>query len=269
MKKHASILFIALVFASCTRVGVGNVGLKVNQTGSEKGVNPTKFVTGWVFYNPIASDVVEFPTNMQHVEYEQFLINAYGGSQFTIKPYINYVVDAGKADSIYMRFKTTDLDLISTQYIRNAVYQAFTDVTGKYSPDELLKNREKYEKEVYTNLKRAVKTEGFLLQQVTSNLTPPKALVDAIDAKNKADQEAQKIQLQVASVEAQARKNIAQAKGDSASEVIRAQGKAMAIKQLQVQLTPEYIEFIKAQKWDGKVPVTALGGNTPVILNSK
>lgn len=257
-----SVAIVALM-GSCTRVGVGHVGLKVNQTGDKRGVNPAEYVTGWVFYNPISSDVVEFPTFMQHVEYDEFKINAHGGSQFDIKPYINYVVDAGHADSIYMAFKTTDLEIISTQYIRNAVYQSFTDVTGKYSPDDLLKSREQYEKEVFTSLAKSLKTRGFLLQQVTSNLTPPATLVAAIDAKNKADQDAQAIQLQVAQSIAQANKDIAKAKGDSASKVINASGEAKAIKLLQTQITAEYIEYIKWSNWDGKLPVY---GQAPTLF---
>lgn len=249
-----SVAIVALL-GSCTRVGVGYVGLKVNQTGDKRGVNPAEYVTGWVFYNPIGSDVVEFPTFMQHVEYDEFKINAHGGSQFDIKPYINYVVDADKADSIYMSFKTTDLDIISTRYIRNAVYQAFTDVTGKYTPDELLKNREQYETDVRVYLKKSLATKGFILQQVTSNLMPPEVLVTAINNKNKADQDAQALQMQVAQSIAQANKDIAKARGDSASEVIYASGKAKAIKLLQSQLTPEYVEYIKWTTWDGKMPV--------------
>lgn len=254
-----------LLTTSCTRIGVGYVGLKVNQTGDEKGVNHSKYVTGWCFYNPIASDVVEFPTSMQHVEYDPFFINANGGSQFEIKPYLNYIIDASKADSIYMGFKTTDLDEISTKYIRNAVYQSFTDVTGKYTPDDLLKNREKYEKEVFSNLAKALKNKGFVLQQVTSNLTPPASLVASIDAKNKAEQDAQAVQLAVASSTAQANKDIAQAKGDSASTVIRAQGNALAYRLQQQNLTPLLVEKMRIEQWDGKLPVY---GQVPTMFKN-
>ena len=250
-----SVVLAFVLIASCTRIGVGHVGLKVDQTGDSKGVNPMKYVTGWVFYNPISSDVVEFPTFMQHVEYDEFSINAHGGSQFGIKPYINYVVDGSKADSIYMEFKTTDLDAISTKYIRNAVYQSFTDVTGKYSPDDLLKHREVYEKEVFTNLAKSMKIKGFTLQQVTSNLTPPATLIASIDAKNKSEQDAQSIQLQVAQSIAQANKDIAKARGDSASNVIRASGEAKANQLRQSSLTDNILRQQMLDKWDGALPV--------------
>lgn len=257
MKKEL-FMFIAiglLFITSCTRVGVGNVGLKVDQTGDNRGVNPMKYVTGWVWYNPISSDVVEFPTFMQHVEYDEFNINAHGGSQFDIKPYINYIVDPAQADSIYMEFKTTDLDAISTKYIRNAVYQSFTDITGNYTPDDLLKNRQKYEKDVFDNLSKALRAKGFILQQVTSNLKPPASLVASIDAKNKSEQDAQAIQLQVAQSIAQANKDIAKARGDSASNVIEAAGEAKANQLRQTSLTESILRQQMLDKWDGKLPV--------------
>lgn len=273
MKKLFSVLaFSLLILSSCTRIGVGYVGLKVNQTGDDKGVNHSTNVTGWCFYNPIASDIVEFPTSMQHVEYEAFFINANGGSQFEIKPYLNYIIDASKADSIYMGFKTTDLDEISTKYIRNAVYQSFTDITGKYTPDDLLKNREKYEKEVFTNLAKSLKTKGFIVQQVTSNLTPPASLVSSIDAKNKAEQDAQAVQLAVASSTAQANKDIAEAKGDSASTVIRAQGNALAYKLQQQSLTPLLVEKMRIDAWEAggsHVPTTVLSASSQMIYSPK
>jgi regulator of protease activity HflC (stomatin/prohibitin superfamily) len=272
IKMILSVLIVSMLMFSCTRVGVGHVGLKIDQTGDNKGVNPSKYVTGWVFYNPISSDVVEFPTFMQHVEYDEFSINAHGGSQFGIKPYINYVVDAARADSIYMQFKTSDLDDISNKYIRNAVYQSFTDVTGKYSPDDLLKNREVYEKDVFTNLAASLKAKGFILQQVTSNLTPPATLIASIDAKNKSEQDAQAIQLQVAQSIAQANKDVAQAKGDSASMVIRAYGEAKANQLRQNSLNELLIrqQWIEAWREGGsKVPSTVVGsGSSNFLLSS-
>ncbi len=243
------------IFSSCERINVGNVGLKVNQTGDERGVNPIEYVSGWVFYNPIGSDVVEFPTYMQHVEYSEFNINAHGGSQFDITPSINYVVDASKASDIYKEFKTTDLDDISSQYIRNAVYQSFTDVTGNYTPDDLLKNRQKYEKDVFDNLFSSMRKKGFILQQVTSNLKPPASLIASIDAKNKSEQDAQAIQLQVAQSIAQANKDIAKARGDSASMVIAAAGEAQANKLRQLTLSDNLLRQQMLSKWDGKLPV--------------
>lgn len=41
----------------------------------------------------------------------------------------------------------------------------------------------------------------------------------------------------------------------------------MKLKQL--QLSQQYIDYIRAQAWDGKYPTTMLGGNTSVLFNMK
>ena len=90
-------------------------------------------------------------------------------------------------------------------------------------------------------------------------------------------QEAQAKMQQALVADANAQKMIAEARGDSAkaviaaagraqAEVIEAQGLAQAMKLKQQQLTPLYVDFVRAQNWDGKLPGTVLGGNTSVLL---
>lgn len=256
MKKYQLVLLalLSIVLVNCTRIGVGNVGLKISQTGDDRGLNPMENVSGWVWYNPISYDVVEFPTEMQHVQCVKFSINAFGGSEFDITPNVNYFINTSKADSIYRLFKTNNLDEINSKYIVNSIYQAFTDVTGRYSPDSLLKNREGYERQVKNVLKASLEQKGFIVDQVTSNLTPPQVLTDAINNKNKMDQEAQQVQLGVIKVQAQARQDIAKARGDSASNVIRAAGEARANNLRQQALTEYLLRQQMLDKWDGKLP---------------
>ena len=49
-------------FVGCERIDAGHVGVKVNLYGTGKGVDDVTEVTGWVFYNPISTKIVEFPT---------------------------------------------------------------------------------------------------------------------------------------------------------------------------------------------------------------
>jgi len=93
------ILVISMLFSSCERIDAGHVGIKVNMYGDTKGVDDVTEVTGWVFYNPFASKIVEFPIFMQHKEYtaeESFVINSKDGSEFHVSPLINYSVQREK-----------------------------------------------------------------------------------------------------------------------------------------------------------------------------
>jgi hypothetical protein len=41
----------------------------------------------------------------------------------------------------------------------------------------------------------------------------------------------------------------------------------MAIRIRQGQITDQYIEYIKAEKWDGRLPSTVAGGGSGLFLN--
>jgi hypothetical protein len=102
--------------------------------------------------------------------------------------------------------------------------------------------------------------------QLRTNIQPPQALQEAIERKTKAIQEAQAAENQKLVAIAEAERKIAEARGDSASAVIQAAGEAEAIKRKQLSLTPTYIEFIKAQKWDGKFPTTLAGSGANFLM---
>jgi len=94
-----------------------------------------------------------------------------------------------------------------------------------------------------------------------------------INNKNKIDQETQTVQLSVAKSVAQANKDIAEARGDSASNVIRAAGEARANLLRQNSLTENLLkqQWIDAWKAGGSlVPGTIIGsGSERFILNTK
>ena len=66
---------------------------------------------------------------------------------------------------------------------------------------------------------------------------------------------------------AEANKKIAEARGDSASKVITAQGEAEAIKVKQQQITPTYVEYVKWYSWDGHMPSVMTGAGSGIMLN--
>ena len=72
------------------RVDSGHKGLKVNLTGNDRGVSNYQYKTGWVLYNSWISQMLEFPTYQQHIEYEPQEVITKGGFSATIKPSFNY-----------------------------------------------------------------------------------------------------------------------------------------------------------------------------------
>lgn len=63
----AGILLFSVVHA--TRIGAGYVGVEINLAGSQRGAQEIPVRTGWVFYSPFKTQVVEFPTFVQTVKW--------------------------------------------------------------------------------------------------------------------------------------------------------------------------------------------------------
>jgi regulator of protease activity HflC (stomatin/prohibitin superfamily) len=266
----ALVLSIVIAFInpiSVERIDVGNVGLKVNNTGDERGVSKTAYVTGWVFYNSWLSRIKEFPTTQQHVDYEENVIITKGGFQAVIKPSFNWSVNAANAADMYQSLRK-DVDEIQTTWLKNAIIGAVNDVANLYTVDSIFNHRAEFEADIVRESNKRV-SKWFNVSQLRTNIVPPKEITEAINAKTKAVQEAQAAIQQKLVAEAQAQTQIAKAKGDSAQAVIAAAGRAQAVKLEQQQLTPLYIDYLKVSRWKGDVPTTVLGNGQGTIISLK
>ena len=260
--------FLMFLPASCERIDAGHVGIKVNNTASEKGVSKTELVTGWQFYIPWMSQVYEWPTYVQHKEYEKIEVTMKGGTIFSAIPAINYSVIPDSVSSIFETFRR-DLPEIEDGFLKTCMLEAFRSTAGDFTPDSLLMNRQLFENTVRERFIKQIRPKGFLLAQLTSNLTPPPALVESITLKNRAVQNAQTEENKVKISIAQANQKIAVARGDSARMVIRAQSEAKAYELQQRNLTPELLKKMYLDKWNGTLPsvMTGNGSNMMYSIN--
>ena len=258
--------FLMFLPASCERIDAGHVGIKVNNTASEKGVSKTELVTGWQFYIPWMSQVYEWPTYVQHKEYEKIEVTMKGGTIFSAIPAINYSVIPDSVSSIFESFRR-DLPEIEDGFLKTCMLESFRSTAGDFTPDSLLMNRQLFENTVRERFIKQIKPKGFLLAQLTSNLTPPPALVESITLKNRAVQNAQTEENKVKISIAQANQKIAVARGDSARMVIRAQSEAKAYELQQRNLTPELLKKMYLDKWNGTLPSVMTGNGSNMMYN--
>lgn len=274
----AGVIFIGVfAFVGCERIDAGHVGVKVNLYGDGKGVDDVTEVTGWVFYNPISTKIVEFPTFMQHKEYkrvveggelindESFVVNSKDGSEFHVSPLLNYSVKRERVPYIFNKYRV-ELSLIESGFLKTAVYDAFRVVANSYTADALISNRQEFEKKVREVLVSQLEPEGFILSQFTSNLVYPETFKKAIEAKNNAVQTALTAENQVKTAEAEAKIKIAKAEGNAKAMLTQAKAEAEANQLKQKTLTPMLIQQQWIEKWNGKLPTTMLGDkSTPMI----
>lgn len=257
-----------LLTSSCTRIDAGHVGLKVNMSGSEKGVSGVTEVTGWVFYLPWATQVEEFPIFTQTADFDPFTVTAKGGSIFTVDPTLNYSPNRDAVPTIYQQYRKPLPDIQST-IIRNIVYDAYRLTANIFSPDSLVNNRDKFENMAEAYLTNALVKDGFKFERITSNLTPPASLQAMIDTKNTAVQTALAAENQVKTAEANAKIAVAEAKGLADAQRIEADGINYYNQKVQQSLTPLLVEKMRIEKWSGSYPTTMLGSNSSTLLSIK
>jgi hypothetical protein len=248
------------------RVDAGHVGIKVNLTGDKRGVSSYEYKTGWVMYNTWTEQMLEFPTFQQHIDYKDQTVITKGGFAATIKPSFNYSL---KPTAIGNMFENLRLDIrqIEQGWLMNAIVSSVNDVANKWEVDAIFNNREQFEAAIVTECNKRL-SKWFEVSQLRTNIIPPASLQKAIESKTKAVQEAQAATQRKLVAEAEAQEKIAIAKGDSAKVIIDAQALALAMKIKQKEITPLYVEYLKAQAWDGKLPTT-VAGSSGTFLNIK
>jgi regulator of protease activity HflC (stomatin/prohibitin superfamily) len=254
MKKQILLFGLALAtLASCTRIDAGHEGILIKQYGTDKGVQDVSLVTGRVWYNPWTEDVEQYATFVQTVDYEAFGVNAKDGSSFSVDPTLSFNIVSGNSPKIFTKYRK-NLEEVSKTTILNYVKDAFRLQMNKYTTDEIVSNREKFENDVQKTLSEVLEKEGFKLEQLTSGLQYPQTIVDAVNSKNKAVQEAMKVENELRLVEAQAKKMIVQAEAEKKANELKQQS-----------LTPMLIQQQFIEKWDGKTP---LYGSSPTFFKN-
>jgi regulator of protease activity HflC (stomatin/prohibitin superfamily) len=265
------IVLVSMLFASCERIDAGHVGVKVNLYGDGKGVDDITEVTGWVFYNPFGTKIVEFPTFMQHKEYtgdESFVVNSKDGSEFHVSPLLNYSVQREKVPYIYSTYRVS-LEQIQSGFLKTAVYDAFRLTANSYTAEELISNRQTFEVKVRSQLDSSLIKEGFVISQMTSNLVYPETFKNAIEAKNNAVQAALTAENQVKTAEAQAKIKVATAEGEAQAMLTSAKAESEANRLKQQTLTPLLLQQMWIEKWNGALPQTQLGQGANVMYGIK
>lgn len=273
MSKFPIKLFAALMVAVLVlffqpikyeNIDAGNVGIKINLYGSDRGIDNITIVTGRVWYNGWTTKIVEFPTFTQNVDYDPFVITTKDAAEFNVDPKLNYHINEKMVPSIYKQYRKP-LDQIEQQFMRNTIYDAYRIVANSFTSDSVMSNRERFEDRVQKQLANELAKDGFIYDQLTSAITPPSSLRQMINEKNQSIQARLKAENQALQAEAEAKVAVAKAEGAAKATLIKAKAEADANKLKQQTLTPLLIQQEVIAKWNGELPTY---GTVPQFFKS-
>jgi regulator of protease activity HflC (stomatin/prohibitin superfamily) len=248
------------------RVDAGHVGIKVNLTGDSRGVSKYEYKTGWVVYNSWTENMYEFPTYQQHIEFDQQQVITDGGFPADIKPSFNYSLKPNAVGDMFQNLRLPIKD-VEQGWLKTAIVGAVNDVANTWEVDSIFGHRQAFESAIVAECNLRL-SKWFVVSQMRSNIVPPEALQEAIIAKTKSVQQAEASKQQAIAAQADGQRKVAVAKADSAEAIINASAQALAIRLKQKELTANYIEYKKIEKWNGELPQT-VAGNAGYLINIK
>jgi len=264
------LIFVSCTMVRCTRVDSSEVGIKFNKLSlTDQGKLDAATVTGYVFYCPITTDVYTYETRVRSANYKPFIVQTKDGSKFEMDPNLNYRLVRERAIDVFAKYRKP-LEYIEENYMRVAIYDAYRINANRYTADELIAHRADFEDDVKAMLDSTLMNEGFYVEQFTSQIEPPKSLVETINSKNQAVQAALKARNEVEKAKAEAEIAVAKAEGEAKAMRVKADAEAYYNRTISASLSHMIVQEDWIERWDGHLPQVQGGnGMMPIVNFSK
>lgn len=246
------VLVLTVAVSSITVVGAGERGVQV--TFGE--VNPVPLESGVHFVNPV-SHVYEVNVQLEKAVLENASASTKDLQQVHTDITANYRLSDLKVAEIYKNYGVTVVDKV----LAPSLNEAFKTVTAKYNSEELVTKRDEVSAAILDHVRTKLSQFDITVDSISlvnfgfsaeyQHAIEQKVI--ATQAKLKAEQDLQRIQ-----VEAQSR--IAQADGEAKAIAIQAQA-------IQSSGGAQYVQLEWIKRWNGKLPDTVVNGQTGMMLN--
>jgi len=265
MKKLVLLSLLVVSSIGCTRVDPGNIGLKVNMYGTDRGVDDVTLETGRVWYNPITEDIYTFPTYMQNAvwtkdeidespEDESITFNSIEGAVVNADIAISYQILPERVKDIFTELRQ-DAEYIKNVYVRSKTRDAFSRHASKMKVVDIFGSKKE-------ELLSAVKEDlgstmpGFKFDMVTfvGGLRVDPLVEQSISSTIQATQRAIEAENKVKQSTAEAQQKVEEARGLAESILLEAKARSEANEILTKSLSPALLQYESLQRWDGVLP---------------
>lgn len=284
----AAALFIAAICAiiCLTKIPAGYVGVVYNMNGGVDGeiltqgwhiVSPTKKVTTYSIGLEQSYLSSEEIGDSKHDE--SFSIPTSDGKTVRVNLEFSYRFDESRVAETFVTFKGKSGEVIKDTFIKPKVIAWTQEVSANYPVTDIFGDqRTVINAELDTYLKDKFDKYGILIDTVNfTDISVDEETARAIQKKVTAQQELElaNIEAQTAKIDAEKNKQVAQIAAEQAiieanakADVLRieAEAEADANKKIASSLTPELIEKIKYETWNGELP-SVTGSDSIIKIN--
>ena len=280
-----AIIFLVIMGFACTeRVPAGYVGIVYSMNGGVSDevlgqgfhiVSPTKSVT--LYSIGIEQSYLTAGEDGDSKNDDSFESPSSDGKGLRVDLTFTYRYDADRVSETFVKFKGQSGKEILHSFIKPNVMSWTKEVTAKYPVTDILGDeRANINVALSEYLAKKFEPYGIIIESASLlDVNPDEETRQAIQKKVNAQQELElaNIEKNTAKVQAEKDKEVAQinaekrlieAQGRADAMAIEAQAQAKANKEIAGSLTPELIEQMKYDKWDGVLPYIE-GSSTPIV----
>lgn len=280
-------LFVGLI---CTvmcieKIPVGYEGVVYSMSG---GVNGETLTQGWHLVPP-TKKVKEFTISNEQLvltqdsrdgseEDDSFKVATSDDASISISFQMSYRFISGDIVDTYKKFKGMNGEDIVENRVKTVLKSKISEVTTNYSMMDIYSgNRSEINNKITEYLNEEFnKAYGIeVLDATIIDVHPDDKLKEAIDNRVQALQQKQQAEAEQERIKVEAQTKLIQAENEAAIKIKQAEAEAEtkriaanveaeANRKIAESLTPELIEKIKYEKWNGEVPQVQ-GGGTPIV----
>lgn len=287
---------MALAAMCLERVPTGHVGVVYNMNGGVDGeiltqgwhmVSPTKKVTTYSI--GIEQSYLTAANKGDSKNDESFSTPTADGKSLTVDLEFSYRFDETCITNTFTRFKGQSGEDVKNTFIKPKMIAWTQEVTAKYPVTDVFGDkRQELNEALDVYLKEKFVPYGIIIDTVNfTNIATDEETQAAIQKKVTAQQEMElaEIESKTAKIQAEKDKEVAliaaqkdkekaeieaemlkiEAEGKAQAEMIAAEAQAEANRKIAASLTPELIEKIKYEQWNGELPTVQ--GDTATIVD--
>ncbi len=291
------VLGLVCVIACLEKVPAGYVGVVYNMNGGVDGevltqgwhlVSPTKKVTTYSI--GLEQSYLTSETKGDSPKDESFSIPTSDGKTVTVNLEFSYRFDESRVAETFVMFKGKSGESIKDTFIKPKVIAWTQEVSANYPVTDIFGDkRTAINAELDVYLREKFDQYGIIIDTVNfTNISVDEETAAAIQKKVTAQQELElaTIEAQTAQIQAQKDKEVARIAAEKDKEVaeinaekalieanaqaevirIAAEAEAEANRVIAASLTPELIEKLKYEQWNGVLPQVSGAGGTLVDI---
>ena len=261
--KNFRIMALALALIAlpaCDYVQPGEVGVKVTTAGGDRGVQQTLLEPGrhWIGFT---ERLYTFPTFTINYVWDAAITPTSPGNEsidFQSQEGANVNSDFGieysfqrdRIPYIFTRYRMGPNE-ITRQTLRNEVRDALVSAASNYRIEEIIgSSKNKFMDEALATVRERMSIHGIIVNNVYSvgRFRLAADTENAINRRIAASQETE-----------QRRQQVETARQEALRLQVEAEGQAQANRIIALSITPELVQYMAAQKWNGTLPNATSG----------